>query len=441
MPNVPIKTLPSDLFQVIQTRANQGHTAAQHNLALIHHYGLSGKKSYIDSVKWLKKAANKGYPISQYMLAQMYLYGFGVVKNDKKAAEYLKKSANQGLAVAQNDLSLIYENDDSDKEIIFWLEKASKQGLAVAQYNLGLIYQTGDPNSIQNYETAVNYYQLAANQGLAIAQYELGRMYQYGWGVQKDHVIAARWYLKAAILGENEAKEDLKQYFSLSCFCFSNILKNVVFAFQKYFFNTEDVLSSLRKGLHDLKSRYIFLEGYFRRDLMSDQFVASSLLVRKASAIQQLADKYLEVLGQFNQPGFLVNCISVNPDVYDYDDYLIQKKRSLYGLNLKSSEELASHLLFVPSNIDNLLESAELANKVNEFKRIYYGLLHDFISKHKDQKSQYLQSRLYNPKDNLGQYFTDWDIEFSNRLNDQLTNLILYTTDYRNQLFLDKVWN
>lgn len=50
----------------------------------------------------------------------------------------------------------------------------------------------------EDYVAALKGYEPRANAGEAEAQYRLGLMYRFGWGVEKDSVIAVRWLQRAA---------------------------------------------------------------------------------------------------------------------------------------------------------------------------------------------------------------------------------------------------
>jgi UDP-3-O-acyl-N-acetylglucosamine deacetylase len=74
----------------------------------------------------------------------------------------------------------------------------STYGQLDAQNNLGVRYNNGEGVE-QDYERAMEYYELAADQGHAKAQNNLGSCYFYGNGVEQDYEKARREGLLAGV--------------------------------------------------------------------------------------------------------------------------------------------------------------------------------------------------------------------------------------------------
>lgn len=80
----------------------------------------------------------------------------------------------------------------------------AEQGDADAQYYLGLMYNSGE-GILQDYATAVKWYELSAEQGFSGAQYNLGFAYATGEGVVNDMTLAYMW-IRVYILNENTGR-------------------------------------------------------------------------------------------------------------------------------------------------------------------------------------------------------------------------------------------
>lgn len=120
-----------------------------------------------------------------------------------KIKEALLKSYSLGHAKAGMDLYVIYK--DSDKEKAHgYLKFSADGGFPNAQYFLGEHYFEADDEIL-----GLTYMSMAAENGLVDAQAYLGKFYSQRIKSEKDFEIAEKWYLKAAIAGNEPALENL----------------------------------------------------------------------------------------------------------------------------------------------------------------------------------------------------------------------------------------
>ncbi len=77
----------------------------------------------------------------------------------------------------------------------------------MAQFNLGVKYDFGQGVE-KDPVVAVRWYRLAAAQGHGGAQFNLGGMYFEGWGVPRDWVRATMWFTLSAEAGVNGAAKN-----------------------------------------------------------------------------------------------------------------------------------------------------------------------------------------------------------------------------------------
>lgn len=82
---------------------------------------------------------------------------------------------------------------------------------AEALFDRGCNYLYGTGNKTKDYAKALEYFQVAANRGHSNSQVNLGFMYDQGMGVPQDYSEAAKWYLKAAAQGDEDAKKKLEE--------------------------------------------------------------------------------------------------------------------------------------------------------------------------------------------------------------------------------------
>lgn len=181
--------------------AEKNYSRAQYQLAWLYYEGQGVEKNLAKAAYWFMQAAENGHLKSQHKIADMYTKGEGVLRNDAQAVFWKLQAAKQNDAKAQNDLAGFYAQglgvvqDFAQAEK--WATQAAEQGLPQAQFNLATMYLTGQGRVLQNLEKAVYWVKKAANQDYKPAQLKLSQLYRQGIGVDKDHLLARHWFLKA----------------------------------------------------------------------------------------------------------------------------------------------------------------------------------------------------------------------------------------------------
>ena len=97
-----------DAVKWFEKAANQGHVAAQVELAKMYYYGDGVDENDENAFKWYQEAAKRNHPEALYFLGDMYEYGHGVNKNLEEAIKWYTLAAEQGNVDAQRELSGIY---------------------------------------------------------------------------------------------------------------------------------------------------------------------------------------------------------------------------------------------------------------------------------------------------------------------------------------------
>lgn len=166
-------------------------------------------------IKNLKQASELGDSDAQIKLGRCYFEGRkGVEQSYIEALRWFRKAAEQGNAEAQIMLGCCYENgkgvEKDYSETIKWYRMAAKQGNAEAQFKLAVLYSEKDVNGQANHQEEVKWYRLAAKQGHAQAQLLLGLCFYFGDGVEKNMDEALKWIRLSASQGNKDAKDALR---------------------------------------------------------------------------------------------------------------------------------------------------------------------------------------------------------------------------------------
>lgn len=207
-----------DLFQSVyyyRLSAENGFPEAQYDLGLAYLYGqgLPVNKKY--GFYWIEKAADGGYVDALRSLGLMYENGWGVKNDQRKAFEYFQKGVERGNNACKENLAYYYENGivvgrDENKarslyyEFFVGLQDKASEGDVMSMFRIGDIYQHGKSiiHVPQDYYMAAKWYEKAASLGNASAQNALGALYYRGLGVAKNYEKAAYWYDESAKRGD-----------------------------------------------------------------------------------------------------------------------------------------------------------------------------------------------------------------------------------------------
>jgi len=114
--------------QNFRQAAQQGHAAAQFQLANMYYDGKGVNKNSDKTVHWCEKAAQQGDADAQYMLGALYFVGSGVSQDNSKAQHWYQKAAQQDHVSAQLSLGMMYFRGNDLAMAKKWLTKAAKQG-------------------------------------------------------------------------------------------------------------------------------------------------------------------------------------------------------------------------------------------------------------------------------------------------------------------------
>jgi TPR repeat protein len=165
-----------------------------------------------------RKAAENNHAKAQYNIGFMYEHGRGVVQNYHGALTWYRKAADQGDAAAQNehrqhvrDWTRRADGLRRGDQMVSAGRQSGRRGRA--QTNIGSLYASGRGVEA-NHALAFKWYLKAAQQGDAVAQNHVGNMYATGQGWPENYSEAVNWYTKAAERGDPGAQNNLGSMFA-----------------------------------------------------------------------------------------------------------------------------------------------------------------------------------------------------------------------------------
>lgn len=82
-------------FDMVRFLADQGDASAQNELGGMYANGRGVKRSYIEAVKWWRRAAEQGYASAQFSLGLMYEKGDGVPRDYVQAHRWYLIAASR----------------------------------------------------------------------------------------------------------------------------------------------------------------------------------------------------------------------------------------------------------------------------------------------------------------------------------------------------------
>ena len=168
-----------------------------------------------EDVAALEEKGRKGDTESLVTLGKMYLYGNKVDRNEGVGLGLLINAAAKGDAEAMYSMGDYYSGRNS-KLSLEWMIKASSKGHKKAPHFIAGLYMKGAPSLQKDVILAAKWYLTGAERGNSSSQYSIGEMYENGSGVSKSKQKANYWYKKAADGGDFMAKARLSERAALS---------------------------------------------------------------------------------------------------------------------------------------------------------------------------------------------------------------------------------
>lgn len=204
------KSIGRDLwaFDWFVSAAELGDADAMYWLGNEYFVGKTVTHDLEKAYTYYKKAAEKGHGDALNNYADMYLRGEYVKKDEVKALHIFKQAAAKGVPEAMYTLGYMYENGvgtNVDVNISRqWFIESAQYGDDFAANRLG-----HEAIEIGKSKEALTWYQMAADRGDSYGEYNLGHCHENGIGTPVNIRKAKYWYRKAAVKGDEQAKEKL----------------------------------------------------------------------------------------------------------------------------------------------------------------------------------------------------------------------------------------
>jgi len=205
---------PKDALKWLLAAAKNGNTDAMvlSGFALARGAG-SGSPDLPAAFDWFQRAADRGDGRAMFALGECYYYSKGVTRDPRLALEWLNKAAEQNNVRALDMLGTLYSKGvpgvlPRDLHKAFWYFTAAKNlGFAPAYGNLGALFMNAPPEQADK-KLAVELFKQGAEKGDPRCMYFYASCLRDGLGeVTKDKAAAQDWYVKAAELGVQEARD------------------------------------------------------------------------------------------------------------------------------------------------------------------------------------------------------------------------------------------
>jgi len=205
---------PKDALKWLLAAAKNGNTDAMvlAGLALARGVG-SGSPDLPAAFDWFQRAADRGDGRAMFAVGECYYYSKGVTRDPRLALEWLNKAAEQNNVRALDMLGTLFSKSipgvlPRDLPKAFWYFTAAKDlGFAPAYGNLGALFMNAPPGQADK-KLAVDLFKQGAEKGDPRCMYFYASCLRDGLGeVTKDKAAAQDWYVKAAELGVQEARD------------------------------------------------------------------------------------------------------------------------------------------------------------------------------------------------------------------------------------------
>ncbi|QHI69877.1 tetratricopeptide repeat protein [Tichowtungia aerotolerans] len=231
-------------LEAVQSHARQNQPEAQLELALRYYAGYQVERDPRLAFEWMSRAAGQENADAQFLLSRMYAEGVGTEEDREQSEAWFAKAIaadpQNKMLIEHYEVIIEGKEDDSTAKNKF-LKVCSDAGYLPAEAALrepealemcargnyraavGVFQELADQNSPagmcrladmyakglgglpEDFVEAFDLYSKSAGAGYAEAQFALASMYEDGIGVDRDLVMAAKWYEKAARNGVADA--------------------------------------------------------------------------------------------------------------------------------------------------------------------------------------------------------------------------------------------
>ena len=208
--------------------ADQGNAEAENEIGILYRTGSGVEKSKEEALNWYRKGASHGSATAMFNVGAAYYNGDGTNVDDEKAYIWFLAAAAAGDSGSQEaadrsatDLNYLHlprfnswfelaemyrvgrELPQSQEAAAMWYRKAATAGNFAAQMRLVLMMLSGEIP--QDYAQARDWSETAAKKHYSPGAFCMGLMYRKGAFGTASETDAAKWFARAAELGNGSA--------------------------------------------------------------------------------------------------------------------------------------------------------------------------------------------------------------------------------------------
>ena len=211
-----------EAYKCFLKAAEFGHGEACFRVAMCYHLGEGTEQDEIVARYWALRAQQLGCPnplLRQLLEQSTDLAPEDIVRNKKGEIEHfsggriISKASNEGCLDTLYNIAFWYRDGNGVEKDT---QKAVDTMLYCAIHGLAKAQSAAADIAMQNkdYENARKFAIDASNNGIAHAHYILGNIYYNGYDIEKYEEKAIEYFIKAANLQDNLAREFLAWHFA-----------------------------------------------------------------------------------------------------------------------------------------------------------------------------------------------------------------------------------
>lgn len=162
-----------------------------------------------DLIQFYRHSAERGDMGAMTTLGGLHYYGgYGIEPNEQRAREVLQRAANAEHGEAHGMLGHLAMRERKNETAIIHFRYSAAKNDKIGHYALGMIFLHGILGMNQDYSKAAMHFTLATEDKKqhAGASFQLGLLYWKGRGVEKNYSRAFSLFMRAAKLGNIQAK-------------------------------------------------------------------------------------------------------------------------------------------------------------------------------------------------------------------------------------------
>jgi TPR repeat protein len=204
----------------LKSNCKRGIIADCNSLGILYYEGKEAPKDYKAARHYYTKACQNSDAYGCFNLAILYEYGLGVNKNKRQALEYYDRSCksgyNKGCEKSRKYVSTrplkTYNNTDTGKKEKQQSSSNSSNTIKCNQGNGKICNKIGVKlQKKRKYDQALYFFKRGCEFNNNTACFNLGSLYENGRGVEKNNILANKYYQRACNTGFTFACKKIKK--------------------------------------------------------------------------------------------------------------------------------------------------------------------------------------------------------------------------------------